>query len=152
MSNGPIVGFRSVRDAKNGFFDRAAVANAMDATARRVLSKFGAFVRRTAQLSLRTRKGTSPPSSPPYSHTGLLKRFIFFSWDNDRRSVVIGPAKLNGRASQDAPQALEYGGRFVRRTRTGTRPATYPARPFMGPAFNANEPKLPGMWADALTK
>lgn len=150
--NGPTVGFRSVRDAKNGFFDRAAVIGAMDATARKVLSKFGAFVRRSAQLSIRTREGSSTPGSPPHGHIGLLRKYIFFSWDNDRRSVVVGPAKLNGRASSDAPKALEYGGTFIRQTRTGTRAARYPARPFMGPAFDANEPKLPGMWADALRK
>lgn len=152
MSNGPIVGFRSVRDAKNGFFDRAAVIGAMDATARKVLSKFGAFVRRSAQLSIRTRKGHSPPGSPPHGHVGLLRKFIFFSWDNDRRSVVVGPAKLNGRASSDAPKALEYGGWFNRRGRNGPRVANYPARPFMGPAFDANLPKLPKMWAGALRK
>lgn len=152
MSNGPIVGFRSVRDAKNGFFDRAAVIGAMDATARKVLSKFGAFVRRSAQLSIRSRKGASAAGSPPHGHVGLLRKFIFFSWDNDRRSVVIGPAKLHGRASADALRALEFGGTFNRQTRTGTRAVRYPARPFMGPAFDANTPKLPKMWADALRK
>lgn len=150
--SGPIVGFRSVRDAKNGFFDRAAVMGAMDVTARKVLSKFGAFVRRSAQFSIRSRKGFSAPGSPPHGHTGLLRKFIFFSWDNNRRSVVIGPAKLNGRASNDALRALEFGGRFARRGRAGTYTAKYPARPFMGPAFNANLPKLPGMWANALKK
>ncbi len=35
------------------FFDRAPVMNALDRASRRVLSRFGAFVRRTARTSLR---------------------------------------------------------------------------------------------------
>ena len=152
MDQGPAIGFRSVKAAKGGFFDRAAVAAAMDRVTRRVLSRFGAYVRASARNSLHRRNGTSAPGSPPFSHVGLLRQFIFFSWDQDRRSVVIGPAKLNGRASQDAPQALEFGGRFQRRTRSGAHVAHYPARPFMGPAFATTLPKLPRMWAEALSK
>ena len=51
--------------AKQGFFDRAKVKNAADAGTRRVLSRFGAFVRTRAKTSIRKKKGTSPPGSPP---------------------------------------------------------------------------------------
>jgi hypothetical protein len=44
--------------AKQGFFDRAKVKNAVDAGTRRVLSRFGAFVRTRARTSIRKRKGT----------------------------------------------------------------------------------------------
>lgn len=139
-----------LKDAKAGFFDRAAVINATDRATRRVLSRFGAFVRRSAQLSIRTRDGFAPPGSPPHGHTGLLRKFILFSFDQDRRSVVIGPTLLNGKAYKDTAPALEYGGTFMRRSFTGTRMARYRARPFMAPAFDANISKLPGMWRDAI--
>jgi hypothetical protein len=54
--------------AKGSFFDRAKVKNAVDAGTRRVLSRFGAFVRTRARTSIRKRKGTSPPGGPPHAH------------------------------------------------------------------------------------
>lgn len=146
----PGIGARSIRQTKSGFFDRFAVMVAVDAMTRRVLSKFGAYVRQSARTSIRPRKAVSAVGSPPSSHLGLLRKFILFSWDNERRSVVIGAALLNGKAYRDAPAALEFGGRFKRRSRKGPYVATYKPRPFMGPAFDANLPKLPRMWADAL--
>ena len=82
-------------DIKRMFFDRQAVISKVDAATRRVLSRFGAFVRRSAKSSIRKRKKAAPPGQPPSSHTGLLKKFIFFGYDADRRSVVIGPTRLN---------------------------------------------------------
>ena len=134
---------------KQFFFDRKAVLSAVDRAARQVLSKFGAFVRRTAKSSIRKRKAVSKPGQPPSSHTGLLKRLIYFGYDPTRKSVVIGPEPLNGR-SQGA-HVLEYGGRQRIRTSDG-KPvhANYRARPFMGPAFSKEKPGLPAMWANSI--
>ena len=134
---------------KNMFFDRKAVAGAVDRATRRVLSKFGAFVRTTAKHSIRKRKAVSQPGSPPSSHVGLLRKLIYFGYDPARKSVVIGPMPLHGTA--EAPPLLEYGGRAKRKNRKGKNVmASYRARPFMGPAFEAEKPKLPAMWAGSV--
>jgi hypothetical protein len=130
------------------FFDRKAVANGIDKATRKVLSRFGAFVRTGARSSIRTRKAVSRPGSPPSSHTGLLKRGILFGYDAASRSVVIGPMALR-RASQ-APALLEYGGRTRGRRRKELVAMTYQPRPYMGPAYEKEAPKLPAMWAGSV--
>ena len=136
---------------KSMFFDRKPVIDATDRAARRMLSRFGAFVRQRARTSMRKRKGTSPPGKPPHSHTGLLRRFIFFGYDRRRRSVVIGPTALSNSNGQ-APALLEYGGTArLRNPRTGkTRAAVFRGRPFMGPAYEAERPQLPSLWRNSL--
>jgi hypothetical protein len=119
--------------AKQNFFDRKAVLSRLDKGVKQALSKFGAFVRRRAQTSIRKRKGVSAPGSPPSSHVGTLKKLIFFSYDPGRKSVVIGPVLKSG--SSDAPKLLEHGG--------AGRRGKYIARPFMRPAFAAELPKAP---------
>ncbi len=138
------------------FFDRGAVMSALDKTTRRVFARFGAFVRRRAKSSIRKRKRTSAPGQPPSSHTGLLKKFIFFSYDREAQSVVIGPERLNQK-SGDAPPALEYGGtsRVTEGGRRGrrTRIIHVRERPYMGPAFEHEQREsLPKMWRDSVTK
>ena len=137
-------------DIRKCFFDRQAVISRADAATRKVLSKFGAFVRRTAKGSIRDRREPAPPGSPPSSHTGLLKKFIFFGFDPGRQSVVIGPARLNQRGRGDAPPLLEYGGQTTLARRGKRVRATYKARPFMGPAFEKEQPKLAAMWRDSV--
>jgi phage gpG-like protein len=127
------------------FFDSAKVVRAVDKSTRQVLSKFGAFVRRTARQSIRKRKASSAPGTPPSSHTGLLKRFIFFGYEPQRRSVVIGPERLDQK-NTDAPHTLEYGGR----TTVDRKRVKISARPFMGPAFEKEKPNLPSMWKDSV--
>lgn len=135
---------------KQMFFDRAAVTSRVDRTTRRVLSRFGAFVRTGARHSIRKRKTVSEPGSPPSSHVGLLKKLIYFGYDPGRKSVVIGPTPLN-RSGGEAPPLLEYGGRARRKGRKGKLvAATYRPRPFMGPAFEREKPKLPEMWANSI--
>jgi hypothetical protein len=135
-------------EIKKLFFDREAVVSKVDAATRKVLSKFGAFVRRTAKGSIRHRKAAAPPGTPPSSHTGLLRKFIFFGYEPDRRSVVIGPVRL--RRGGDAPPLLEYGGEATLERRGKRERVTYKARPFMGPAFEKEQPKLPTMWRDSV--
>ncbi|NLY01525.1 MAG: hypothetical protein GXY83_35990 [Rhodopirellula sp.] len=135
------------------FFDRKAVTRGVDRATRKVLSRFGAFVRTSARHSIRKRKRVSKPGEPPSSHTGLLRRFIFFGYDRDRSSVVIGPQRLNQKVG-DAPHALEYGGTSTvvegLRRRRRKRRIKIAARPFMGPAFEREKPKLPAMWANSI--
>jgi len=138
---------------KKMFFDRKAVTRRTDRATRRVLSRFGAYVRTAARSSIRSRKRTSEPGQPPSSHTGLLKRFIFFAYDPQRETVVIGPMPLNQKVG-NAPEALEHGGASVvveglRRSRRKRR-VNIRARPYMRPAFEQEKPKLPAMWRDSV--
>jgi hypothetical protein len=136
---------------KQMFFTSKAVVSATDRATRRVLSKFGAYVRRTAKSSIRKRKAISAPGKPPSSHTGLLKRFILFGYDPAKRSVVIGPLRLTRGGRGDAPRALEEGGtsRMVRRGRK--KRVKIKARPFMGPAMEKEKTKLPQMWRNSVS-
>ena len=136
---------------KQMFFTSKAVLSATDRATRRVLSKFGAYVRRASKSSIRKRKAISAPGKPPSSHTGLLKRFILFGYDPTKRSVVIGPLRLTRGARGDAPRALEEGGtsRMVRRGRK--KRVKIKARPFMGPAMEREKPKLPQMWRNSVS-
>jgi hypothetical protein len=162
---------------KELFFDRDAVMNAVEDARRRVLTRAGAFIRRTAVQSIRpgvrsvagVRKH-SRPGKPPKSWTGLLKNFIWFGYDSATRSVVIGPARLGGRNQGEAPHTLEYGGtagireyqlsgglwvrQAPKRLRAG-RPTRIQnvriaPRPFMGPSLRKNLPKLPGLWENSI--
>ena len=131
------------------FFDSQTVLEKVDAATRKVLSKFGAFVRTAVRHSIRKRKGVSAPGSPPSSHVGTLKRLIFFGYDLSARSVVIGPAPLG--STVEAPPLLEYGGTASRTDRKGRHVlARYAARPYMAPAFEKEKSKLPAMWANSV--
>lgn len=132
-------------EAQSGFFDRPKVQRQVDAGARKVLSKFGAFVRTRAKSSIRKRKAISSPGQPPSSHLGLLRKFIFFSYDAKRKSVVIGPTRLNQKDGT-APRLLEKGGTRREKGRT----LKYRPRPFMGPAFTKELENLPAMWRNAV--
>jgi hypothetical protein len=134
--------------AKGSFFDREKIKRSVDAGTRRVLSKFGAFVRQRAKTSIRKRKGTSAPGQPPYSHVGLLRRFIFFAYDQGRRSVVIGPTLT--RDDSEAPRLLEHGGATVQRMEGKAKRLRYRPRPFMGPAFAEEQKKLSALWRGAV--
>jgi phage gpG-like protein len=128
------------------FFDSPRVTRSVDKTTRKVLSRFGAFVRRTAKQSIRKRKKPSPAGQPPSSHTGLLKKFIFFGYEPQKKSVVIGPELLTDGRKGQAPSALEYGGKIT----FNKKRVSISARPFMGPAFEKEKPLLPSMWKDSV--
>lgn len=125
------------------FFDPQRVIRAMDKATRRSLMRAGAFIRRTAKTSIRKRKGASKPGKPPHSHIGHLRRLLYFAYDPAIPSVVIGPAKWR---FGEAPNLLEFGGtQSRRRGRKVIR-----RRPFMGPAYKKELPKLPRRWRNAI--
>ncbi len=143
-----MIGMR-INQAKAGFFDRAAVMNSTTAAERKVLSRFGAFVRQRARSSMKRRKDPAPPGQPPSSHVGLLRQHLYFAWDAARRSVVIGPVVLNQKRG-DAPPLLEYGGPAVRVRYGQQRRVMYAPRPYMRPAFAAEQASLPALWRNSI--
>lgn len=143
---------------KRFFFDRQAVSKAIGKNRARVLGRMGAFVQRRARSSLRRRKRTSSPGQTPSVHSSdsvtTLKN-ILFAYNPANESVIVGPAKLNGSGSiigATVPALHEFGGTVgLRQRRRRGRPprikqATYPPRPFMGPALKAEAPKLASLW------
>jgi len=136
---------------KDVFFDRPAVRRSVDAAKRRVLSRAGAFVRTAARTSIRKRKGSAPPGRPPHSHEGSLRRLILFGYDRDTDSVVVGPV---GFKKSVAPRALEHGGTTVVVSRRGgrlqRRKVRIDARPYMAPALEREQPKLPRLWRNSV--
>lgn len=141
---------------KELFFDNARVLRAVDKAKRAVLSKAGAFIRQRAKTSIRQRKGSAPPGQPPHSHTGLLRKFIFFGYDRSSDSVVVGPVPI--KRSSEVPHVLEFGGRTTvesyhpRRGRVQRvrRRVTIDARPYMGPALEKERPNLSKQWANSV--
>lgn len=141
----------SVESAKKSFFDSKAVIGATDAATRKVLAKQGALVRRQARSLIRRRKGPAPPGEPPHSHKGQLRKFLFFAYDRQAKSVVVGPAAL-GRAT--APALLEYGGTFRPPTKKNSKAKPkqihIAQRPYMSVALEQTKDKLPKTWKDAI--
>lgn len=158
----------TLKKAKSQFFDRAKVKNAMDKTARKKLSRLGAFTRTRSRSSIRYSKKVSAPGRPPHGHrtmqrnktnkkTGVtkmqsvspLREFIFFAWDDASKSVVIGPVRLNNKSGKSL-RALEQGGRSEVKLGGKMVAVTIRARPFMGPAFREELKKLPPAWRNSL--
>lgn len=98
------------------FFDRDAIMKAVDKGLRKQLGWLGGYVRRAAKNSLKTQEGSSKPGSPPFSHTGVLKNFIFYTYDFKTQTVIIGPAATTQKNARSygnyktIPETLEYGG------------------------------------------
>jgi hypothetical protein len=128
--------------AKDSFFDRPSVLRAVERGRRRALSRYGSYVRKIAQNSMKRRKGTSPPGMPPYAHTGLLKRHIYFMYDASKQSVVIGPILI--KPGSIVPSLLEYGGSVGKKV--------YQARPYMRPAHKQGLARLSDFLKDFVNR
>ena len=169
-----------IEAAKSLFFDRLAVMEALTKAEQIGLSRAGAFTRRAAQTLMRSggKKGKiSKPGEPPRTHGDrLLRKHLFFAFEPSKKSVVVGPALLNGRAKYNRgktiPETLEFGGaidvpvsimrdgtavpthlvkpaarRFLHRT---IRPGFVEARPYMRPAREKVEAKFAEMFRNTF--
>lgn len=88
----------------------------------------------------------SKPGKPPRVRQGDLKRHIYYAYEGDRRSVVIGPL---GFRKSIVPSVLEYGGQAVK---SGGGHYTMAPRPYMRPALDKALPRMPGWWAEAFRR
>lgn len=164
-----------LEEAKGNFFDRQKIIDAVGAAKARVASKQGAFVMRAARRLIRpppkkvTKKlqandpgavSHAPAGSPPYSQTGLLRKFILYAWDSTSGTMLIGPILLSGDMMGEAPSTLEYGGpvnvpvrkRTSRGYRTVWVDTNLKPRPYMGPALQASRPRLAEIWKDTIAR
>lgn len=144
---------------KQLFFDAPAVVNLMTEKTRKAFVRFGGFVRTVSKRSMRKHKPiiavgdkwiiagtnteakTSSPGSPPFSREGGLRNRIFFGLEKVRKSVVIGPTPYKANAAE----VLEYGGRtqIYDHAIKQKRNISVAPRPFMAPAFDEGQKKLP---------
>ena len=129
------------------FFDKPKVIAKVKDGTKSALSKAGAFVRTRAKSLIRKRKKSAKPGSPPSSHTGLLKKLIFFGYDAAKDSVVVGP-KLYRNSTRPTPNVLEFGG-TTRHWKTG-KPMVYRKFPFMAPALDAERENFPDLFANSV--
>jgi hypothetical protein len=172
MAVAPGFGGRSVGGFKSTFFDADVVLRAMDRTTRKALSKAGAFIRQRARTSIRKapkadvrtgrvlkgrrKKGmavtdaVAPPGQPPFGHGDQkLKRLIFFAYEPEAQTVVIGPAKFQSQRG-GGPEFLEYGGNTTIRNRRGkARREVFRGNPFMNPAMEAEMPNVMKFFEEA---
>lgn len=130
------------------FLDSPKIQKFIDQKTKKVFVRFGGTVRKTAQFSMRTRKGTAPAGQPPYAHDKkLLRKLLFFFYDVETKTVVIGPIRLDKTADQHIPKLMEEGGKIARVTRSGkTVVHEYDEHPFMKPAFDKHIGKLAEMY------
>lgn len=149
-----------LNEAKKMFFDRERIELAMSKAKYKSLSRAGAFIWQSARGLIKRRKKPSTPPAPPASHTGLLKKNIFFGFDEGTQSVVIGPISLNQKDGT-APHLLEFGGTAKRKTSRWSKRlkrirkarayvAHYEARPYMGPALEMNKSKIGSVFVDSV--
>jgi hypothetical protein len=154
----------SVRAAKEGFFDRTKVIDAVGVATATILRGMGFRIMTAARWSIRTSKSTSKPGQPPKSHRGTLKDLIFFSLETGNQNAVIGPT-LSARPS-GAPHVLEYSGDATleymweatykggRKHKRLKKVAPYKkriaARPFMNPALEKNRGRLAAAFENSI--
>ena len=117
--------------------NKNVLAKAKRATVKN-LGHAGAAIRLTAKRSIRRSKKPSPAGRPPHTRKGQLRGALAYAVEG-QASVVVGPEHHK---VGTAGAAHEKGGRYK-----GQR---YPKRPFMGPALEQNQDKLPKLWANSV--
>lgn len=133
------------------FFDSPAVTGAVSKTELAYLKRYGAYARKVAQRSMRSRKKPSSAGDPPSAHGAkLLKRFLFFSFDPSTRSVVVGPAQLSGRIKRlGIPRIMEEGGMSPAGP-IGSATVYVRPRPYMLPAKRSADAAIPASLRDSV--
>jgi len=97
------------------------------------------IAKKTGEKKPRRPNMPSAPGEPPRVIGGQVKKFLYFAYDKQERSVVVGPAKINNPTG--APETLEKGG--VVNTKAGR--VKISKRPYMLPAHQEHISKLPSL-------
>jgi hypothetical protein len=136
------------------YFDAGRVMKWLSVRERIAFVRIGRYIQTVAKDSMqqRPRFDYSEPGEPPHAHTGLIKNFIRFAYDDEAGTLVVGPLPLKAssiRAGEVSPATVwisdqgphpgttgasiqEFGGRAIWRD----RPVKIEARPAMRPALD----------------
>ena len=133
-----------------------------------VLNQFGATVRMVARRSMRKGRWVkmkgfpnkvqrhSLPGKPPKYWVGTLRNMIDYHISDKDRDVVVGARLFRNKriGTSTIPQIHEFGGSGMLRDRKSHRQKLkkFPARPYMKPAFDIVQQKLPAMMAKQRKK
>lgn len=137
------------------FFNTDLIGKFLDKKTYKVMNRFGAVVRLTAQRSMRYKKGASPKGTPPNAHNkdgkkALLRKLLFYQLGPSGKSVVVGPVLKDSTRRLVITKLHEEGGRSTTVIKENGKkkrvPAVYPARPYMKPAFKTNVGKVTGWY------
>ncbi len=150
-----------VKEFKRGFFDQKAIIKAMDKASRKAQSKMGAFIRRRAKSSLKYKDTSAVSGSPPFVHQGRrftrktkrkgietqrpaspLRELLFFAYDVDKKTTIIGPAVWSSSKVKGVPGILEKGGSGSVLDQGVRKSASFAPHPFMMPALKAELPNF----------
>lgn len=140
---------------KKLFFRRDMIGKYLDRKTYYVLNKFGGLVRKTAQRSMRAKKGKSAKGTPPYAHgKKLLRKLLFYSMEKKKKTVIVGPVLLSKTAKIGVPSLQEEGGTIAVKLKRVDKIVTkqYPPRPFMKPSFDIHIGKVAAMYKEASRK
>lgn len=120
-------------------FDAAKIRRAETQGTLRSLGHAAATVRLVAKRLFRRRKGPSAAGQPPHTQTKRLPKSIVYAVERQAGRAVIGPDyALIGTVGG----AHEHGGLY--------RGQTFARRPFMGPALEKIEDRLPKHWEGSV--
>lgn len=118
--------------------DRAILA-LVDRTNTRALIRAGAYIQKTARRNIKFSPFPSRPGHPPHTAYGDLKSAIRYAVDKPTSTLVVGTAKS---FFSIVGGVHEFGGTYMDRK--------YPARPFMGPAFQRALPRVASFWTNVV--
>lgn len=116
-----------------------AAAERVRRAAGRALSAMAFRIRKSAMDSVDTDKRYSKAGEPPNTREGQLRRAIAYDVDRKELNAVVGPVAS---IMDDAGAIHEFGGSF--------RGGSYDARPFMGPALDANTDDFAQLFKDSI--
>jgi hypothetical protein len=163
----------TLKQAKDNFFDRQVVIDAVGKANARVAMRQGGLVKTIMRRSMRRKKGPAPAGSPPHAHKGQIRDFTEFAFDPATKSMVVGPVKLGKGA---APEIQDKGGYVpvkgifnrkgefialgkmntagrlaaIKSGKVVTIQAEVKPRPFSIPALMKAKDKLAEAWKDTL--
>jgi hypothetical protein len=103
------------------------------------LGHAGAAIRLQARHSIRKSPKKSQVGTPPNTRRGQLRSAIKYAVSRTPPSAVIGPDVENVGTS-GTPH--EFGGKYKKQH--------YDKRPFMGPALEKVQPRLPAFWVGSV--
>ena len=146
---------------KAEFENTQRILDRMGQVAKRAIMGQGGYIRKTAVNSIKTIDGPSAPGSPPHNHRtfhgkrGALKNLLFFKWDDSSSSLVVGPELLPSMPTAPTiPEILESGGTEMATVKSGmvwqNKQITIAPRPYMSPALQSSQQRLPEFWAKSL--